>query len=76
MNSPNIMESPNDEITLKELLLKAKEWFAYLISKWKTIVLSAFIGAALGASYSLYKKPIYTAKLPRPPPEDLFSSRA
>lgn len=63
MNSPNIMESPNDEITLKELLLKAKEWFAYLISKWKTIVLSAFIGAVLGVSYSLYKKPIYTAAL-------------
>jgi hypothetical protein len=53
----------NDEITLKELLLKAKEWYTYLLSKWKTIVLSGIIGAVLGLGYSFYKKPVYTATL-------------
>jgi hypothetical protein len=53
----------NDEITLKELLLKAKEWNTFLLSKWKTIVLAGSIGALLGLSYSLTKKPIYTATL-------------
>jgi uncharacterized protein involved in exopolysaccharide biosynthesis len=57
------METPNDEITLKELLLKAKEWYAYLLSQWKMIVLAGSIGALLGLGYSFYKKPIYTATL-------------
>lgn len=57
------METPNDEITLKELLFKAKEWYAFLLSQWKTIVLAGIIGALLGLGYSFTKKPIYTATL-------------
>ena len=57
------METQNDEITLKELLEKAKEWYSYLLSQWKIIVLAGVIGAALGLTYSIYKKPIYTATL-------------
>ena len=56
-----IME--NDEITLKELLEKAKEWYAYLVSQWKIIVLAGVVGATLGLTYSIFKKPIYTATL-------------
>lgn len=52
-----------DEITLKELLLKTKEWYTYLLSQWKTIALAGIIGALLGLGYSFYKKPIYTASL-------------
>ena len=57
------METPNDEITLKELLLKAKEWYTYLLSQWKAIVLAGIVGALLGLGYSFTKKPIYTATL-------------
>ncbi len=57
------METPNDEITPKELLLKAKEWYVFLLSKWKTILLAGSIGALLGLGYSFYKKPVYTATL-------------
>lgn len=53
----------NDEISLKELLLKVKELYSYLLSKWKIIFLAGIIGAALGITYSLIKKPIYTATL-------------
>jgi hypothetical protein len=54
---------PNDEISLKELLQKAKEWYVYLLSQWKIIVLAGIVGAALGLTYSFIKKPIYTATL-------------
>ncbi len=57
------METQNDEITLKELLEKAKEWYSYLLSQWKIIVLAGIVGAALGLTYSIFKKPIYTATL-------------
>ena len=53
----------NDEISLKELLEKAKEWWHYLLSQWKIILLAGIIGAALGLAYSFSKKPIYTATL-------------
>ncbi|RKS99977.1 Wzz/FepE/Etk N-terminal domain-containing protein [Flavobacterium sp. 123] len=53
----------NDEISLKELIDKAKEWFDYLFSQWKSIVLAGIIGAALGLTYSIVKKPVYTATL-------------
>jgi hypothetical protein len=54
---------PNDEISLKELLEKAKEWYVYLLSQWKIIVLAGIVGAALGLTYSFIKKPVYTATL-------------
>lgn len=54
---------PNDEISLKELLEKVKEWYTYLLSQWKIIVLAGLIGAILGLTYSFVKKPIYTATL-------------
>ncbi|HQZ25602.1 MAG TPA: Wzz/FepE/Etk N-terminal domain-containing protein [Flavobacterium sp.] len=53
----------NDEISLKELIGKAKEWYVYLLSQWKIIVLAGFIGAVLGLAYSFMKKPTYTATL-------------
>ncbi|AOW08159.1 Wzz/FepE/Etk N-terminal domain-containing protein [Flavobacterium gilvum] len=54
---------PNDEISLKELIEKVKEWYTYLLSQWKIIVLAGIVGAALGLAYSFIKKPIYTATL-------------
>lgn len=53
----------NDDMSLSELLEKAKELYMYLLSKWKVILLAAIIGASLGVVYSLTKKPVYTAKL-------------
>ncbi|MBS7255446.1 Wzz/FepE/Etk N-terminal domain-containing protein [Flavobacterium branchiicola] len=53
----------NEEMSLKELIQKAKQWYAYLLSKWKVIVLSSIIGAGVVLAYSFIKKPIYTATL-------------
>jgi hypothetical protein len=52
-----------DEISLKELIEKGKEWYDYLLSQWRIIVLAGFVGAILGLTYSFIKKPVYTATL-------------
>jgi hypothetical protein len=57
------LDSQSDEISLKELLEKGREWYSFLLSKWKNIVVAGFIGACLGLGYSFTKKPVYTATL-------------
>ena len=57
------METQNDEISLKELIEKAKEWYSYLLSQWKIILLAGVVGASIGLTYSLISKPVYTATL-------------
>ncbi|EHQ27737.1 Wzz/FepE/Etk N-terminal domain-containing protein [Mucilaginibacter paludis] len=67
MDKPvNIQETKNtkdDEISLKELILKFQEWWRYLLSKWVTILIAGIIGGALGFTYAYFKKPIYKAEL-------------
>ncbi len=53
----------NDEISLREIIQKIGEWKEYILSKWKIILFAGIIGAALGLTYSLIKKPTYTAAL-------------
>lgn len=53
----------NDEISLKEIKEKAKEWYFYFLSKWKIVLIAGAIGAIFGFTYSVIKKPIYTATL-------------
>ncbi|SHM19468.1 Wzz/FepE/Etk N-terminal domain-containing protein [Flavobacterium chilense] len=53
----------NDEISLKELINKGKEWYGYLLSRWKIILLIGIIGSASGVTYSVLKEPVYTATL-------------
>lgn len=62
MNTDN-KNIENEEISLKELIHKGKEWFEYLFSRWKIIILTGLVGALLGLGYSFYKKPTYTAAL-------------
>jgi uncharacterized protein involved in exopolysaccharide biosynthesis len=52
----------SDEISLKELILKAKDWISYLWGyKWR-IIIAGIIGGALGFSYAKYfTKPSYTS---------------
>ncbi len=53
----------NDEISLKDLIEKAKELAYYLLIKWKIILSVAVLGAILGLAYSFTVKPVYTATL-------------
>ena len=51
-----------DEVSLKDLILKGKDWFSYLWGyKWR-IFIAGIIGSALGFSYAKYlTKPSYTS---------------
>ncbi len=53
----------NDEISLKELILKIKEWFSFLKSRWETIFLAAVIGGLIGLTIAWFEKPTYKATL-------------
>jgi hypothetical protein len=56
-------QNQSDEISIKELIVRLKEWLDYLMSKWKIIFLVSLIGGLLGLGYSLLQKPTYTASL-------------
>jgi uncharacterized protein involved in exopolysaccharide biosynthesis len=53
----------NDEISLKELVLKIKEWYQFLLTKWKLILLAGIIGGLIGFTYAFFQKPTYKATL-------------
>jgi uncharacterized protein involved in exopolysaccharide biosynthesis len=59
----NTSTENNDEISLKELIQKIKEWVSYLKTKWKIILLVSTLGASIGIVYALFQKPTYKAVL-------------
>ena len=59
-NTPQI---DNDEISLKELVLKIKEWYQFLLTKWKLIVLAGIIGGLIGFTYAYRQPATYKAVL-------------
>ncbi|PRY53676.1 subunit length determinant protein [Arcticibacter pallidicorallinus] len=60
-NTTNVPPSSSGEISLKDMILKVKEWYSYLLSNWKVILLMGIIGGSLGFTYVYFKKPTYTA---------------
>ena len=63
MQTNNIQNIAQDEISLKELILKIKDWYRFLISKWIVLVAAGIIGGAIGVGYAFMQKPTYTASL-------------
>ncbi|NEU10300.1 lipopolysaccharide biosynthesis protein [Flavihumibacter sp. R14] len=59
----NTNSGNDDEISLKELILRIREWWNYILSKWFVIFVAGIIGALIGLAYAFYKKPVYTAEL-------------
>lgn len=58
----NIVQNPvSEEISLRELIIKGKAVFKYLLSSWKLIFVFGFLGAIIGFSYALTRKPVYSA---------------
>ena len=55
--------SPVVEISLKEIVQKANEWWKYLLSKWIIILIFGISGAAIGLVVSFMTPPKYTAHL-------------
>ena len=57
----NNISKHDEEISLKDLILKLKYWYLYLLSKWVVIFLTGIVCAIIGFFYASSKKPIYTA---------------
>jgi uncharacterized protein involved in exopolysaccharide biosynthesis len=62
-NTNDIQNIAEDEISLKELILKIKDWYRFLISKWIVLVAAGIIGGAIGVGYAFTQKATYTASL-------------
>jgi hypothetical protein len=62
-NETHQIQVNDDEISLKDLILKIREIWKYLLSKWAIIVIVGVLGGALGLVYSLTKTPEYRATL-------------
>lgn len=61
-NSNLSKEEINDEISLKEIIVKFREIFHYLLRYWILIILVGIIGACIGLAYASTRKVMYTAK--------------
>ena len=53
----------NEEISLKEVIIKIKEWVLFLKSKWKAILIVGTIGGLIGLTIAFFEKPTYKAVL-------------
>jgi len=53
-NNNDIQHIEQDEISLKELLLKIKDWYRFLLTKWVVIVAACIIGGAIGVGYAFF----------------------
>jgi uncharacterized protein involved in exopolysaccharide biosynthesis len=62
-NNNDIQNIAEDEISLKELILKIKDWYRFLLTKWLVIVAAGIIGGAIGVGYAFTQKATYTATL-------------
>ena len=62
-NTSSRINKAEDEVSLKELVLKVKDLWDYLLKKWKLIFLIGLIGAISGLLVSFIKKPTYEAEL-------------
>lgn len=56
------MTDAEDEISLKELLQKAGEWWRYLKTQWWKIAIVGLIGGVIGFVYAWMQPVTYTAK--------------
>ena len=62
-NNNDIQNIAEDEISLKELILKVKELYHFLLSKWILLLAAGIIGGAIGVGYAIKQRPSYTASL-------------
>ncbi|MEJ7691781.1 lipopolysaccharide biosynthesis protein [Daejeonella sp.] len=51
----------DDEISLKELILKVQEWWKYLLSKWLIILVTGITGGIIGLGVAYFTKPVFIA---------------
>ncbi|SFC31688.1 Chain length determinant protein [Parapedobacter composti] len=63
VDNKGIPTDRRDEISLKEVILKIREWRKYFFSKWLVILVAGAVGAGAVLLYAVVRKTNYTAKL-------------
>jgi len=63
LEKENIEGTESTELSLKDMVRIAREWWKYLSARWVLIVIFGLGGAAIGLTVSLTSKPKYTAHL-------------
>jgi hypothetical protein len=53
----------NDNISLRDLFNKFKNWYYFIISKWKILILIGALGGIMGFIFAFFEKPSYKAVL-------------
>lgn len=59
----NTLPNNSDAFSVKQIILKGREIWQFLWSKWKIILIVGLLGGALGFTLSFIIRPQYTAKL-------------
>jgi hypothetical protein len=52
-----------EEISLKEFILKLKDWYHFFLSKWIVLIAAGIIGGTIGLGFAFMQKPTYIATL-------------
>lgn len=52
-----------EEVSLKQMILKFREWYRYLLTKWMVIGICGLVGGVLGFVYGMINKPKYAGEL-------------
>jgi len=66
MKDPNTHlaeEKAHEEVSLKDLVLNTRKWFAYICSKWLTILLFGVFFAIIGFMYASFSTAVYDAEI-------------
>ncbi|HEY0609864.1 MAG TPA: lipopolysaccharide biosynthesis protein [Chitinophaga sp.] len=63
MEAKQPTHAQQDEMSLRELIIKVQEWVRYLLSKWLVIVIFGLLGGGLGLLLAVIKQPKYVAEL-------------
>lgn len=66
LEETNVQSASNlkeNEVSLKQLILKLWNWWKYILSKWLIILAFGLLGGASGLFYSFLQKPLYKAEL-------------
>lgn len=56
-----VQNNRNDEISLKDVVLKFRQWFKYILSKWLIVVVCGILGGFGGLMYAWYLRPVFKA---------------
>lgn len=57
------MTNKDEQVSLKDIIIKSREWIRYLLSKWILIGAIGLTGGIIGFLYGYFAKPTYTASL-------------